>query len=146
MGEEVWFWDDIWCGNSSLKYDFRNIFLLVINRQGVVTDNFMRVGEGVYYPRLRRNLNDWERVNWLNLLHQLEDYKPIIRKRDKHIWGLNKKCLFSTKSFYEDLEQVLHVENSHKGIWTQGIPSKINFFLWTAALKKILTLNHLKNR
>lgn len=44
------------------------------------------------------------------------------------------------------LDQKAYPEYSHKGIWTRGVPSNVNFFLWTITLDKFLTLNHLKCR
>lgn len=85
-GEEIWFWDDIWCGNSPLKDEFGSIFLLASNRQDIVADNFKHVGGGVWCPSLRRNLNDWGGDNWLNLLCQLEDCKLASGEKDKCIW------------------------------------------------------------
>lgn len=59
--------------------------------------------------------------------------------------GLNNWGSFTTKSFYDGLTMVRSDGLNFNGIWTRGIPSKINFFIWTVCLDKILTLNHLQN-
>lgn len=55
-------------GTSPLKDMFLRLFLLASNPHSLVADNFDWLGNGVWYPRLRRNLNDWEwetgRTSW----------------------------------------------------------------------------------
>lgn len=59
---------------------------------------------------------------------------------------LTKLGNFSTKSFYEGLDHDPFGAIIYKGIGKLGIPFKVNLFLWTSILDKILTLNHLKSR
>lgn len=53
---------------------------------------------------------------------------------------------FCTKSLYRVMVGDRPWVFPHKCIWTIGIPSKVFFFLWTAFLDKILTLDNLQSR
>lgn len=69
----------------------------------------------------------------------------ILGGKDRRMWELNKRGCFFTKSFFGGLDHVTNVSSYYKGIWTCGIPSKVNFFIWISVLDKILTLNHVKS-
>lgn len=59
---------------------------------------------------------------------------------------MNSKGVFAMKSFYYGVINFLHGFFSHKNIGRPLIPSKVNFFMWTTFLEKILMLNHFKSR
>ena len=54
--------------------------------------------------------------------------------------------MFVVKSFY----RVLHAGNAQnfpwKSIWRVKVPTKVAFFTWSAALRKILTMDKLQRR
>lgn len=41
----IWFWEDLWCGDISLKVKFNGIYNLVVTKNGSVADNF-EFGDG----------------------------------------------------------------------------------------------------
>lgn len=56
MGDGRWikFWEDIWCGERSLKQNFTDVFSMVADPMSIVAANFfMHGGEVVWAPILR---------------------------------------------------------------------------------------------
>lgn len=65
---------------------------------------------------------------------------------DKVVWNLSKRRNFEVKTFYKAL--VCHKAASFpwKGIWRVKSLKRVAFFVWTAALGKILTHDNLCRR
>jgi hypothetical protein len=65
---------------------------------------------------------------------------------DRVVWNLSKRRIFEVKTFYKAL--VCHEAASFpwKGIWRVKAPKRVAFFVWTAALGKILTHDNLRRR
>lgn len=64
-------------------------------------------------------------------------------------WTLSKKGLFEARSFFFFYKPLLPHDITHfprRGIWQNKPPSKVAFFAWKAALRKILTMNNLTKR
>lgn len=128
----IHFLDDPWCGTSPLKEVFPHIFVIASDAQSLVVGNFE---DGVWCPRLCRNLNDWEHEKWVDLLGRLEEFRILASVRDRLSWSLSSNGQFLTTSLYGSLvkEGVVCILS-----WTQGVPSKVNFFIWMVTLDKFL--------
>ena len=61
-------------------------------------------------------------------------------------WCLKGNGIFYTQSFYREIQGATIVPFPCKGIWFIKVPKRVSFFLWTAALGKILTLDNLKKK
>lgn len=120
--------------------EFNGVYNLAVNKARSV-DNFELVEKGGWSPRLRRNHNDrdWEFEDIVKLLGCLHRACPIPRVHDSWGWSLSSKGLFSTKSFYGGLINFQSGIFPQMSIWRPFIPSKVNFFMWTSFLAKILT-------
>lgn len=60
-GNQVKFWEDVWCGERSLKMEFPDVFALAVDPHARVAADFsIQGGEIVWSPVLRCNLFDWE--------------------------------------------------------------------------------------
>lgn len=51
-GEDILFWNDIWCDGSPLEVYFPRISI-ASDGLSFIEDNFERLGDGVWSPRLR---------------------------------------------------------------------------------------------
>ena len=75
-------------------------------------------------------------------------YSTSVRgtEEDKRYWLPCKRKGFTVSAYYHLL--IGHNEHSFpwKSIWKQKIPSRVAFFVWTAALGKCLTIDNLKKR
>jgi hypothetical protein len=52
--------------------------------------------------------------------------------------------LFEVKNYYHVFSTPISSHFPWKGIWKVETPSKVEFFVWTVALGKILTLDNLR--
>ena len=69
-GEEHFVLEDPCCGSNPFNQDFSFSFSVVaVDQRGFVASHFnVRSGIGVWNPKLRRNLNDWELDDLMGLL------------------------------------------------------------------------------
>lgn len=59
LGEEIIsLWEDLWIGDCPLEEEFRSVYLLARNNQGIIADNYDHNIVGGWVPSLRRHLND----------------------------------------------------------------------------------------
>jgi hypothetical protein len=65
---------------------------------------------------------------------------------DRLWWASSKKCLFKVGSFFSSLAFSVGSHFSWKSVlWTQTL-MRATYFVWSAALGKILTIDNLKKR
>lgn len=62
---------------------------------------------------------------------------------DKMCWILARKKSFQVKSYYKVLSNPIQSSFPWKSIWKVKVPLRVAFFVWTATLGKILTLDNL---
>jgi hypothetical protein len=68
---------------------------------------------------------------------------------DRLVWNPSKKGLFEVRSFYEELirkDGPSIPSFPWKNIWRVKAPTSVAFFVWLAALGKILTHDNLRKR
>ena len=65
---------------------------------------------------------------------------------DKICWTPAKSRGFEVSSYYQTLLGVCTQSFPWRSIWKQKVPSKVAFFVWIAALGKILTCDNLMKR
>jgi hypothetical protein len=63
---------------------------------------------------------------------------------DKICWILSKRINFEVKSYYQYLSTSAHAYDPWKSIWMVKAPLRVAFFVWTAMVGKILTLDNLQ--
>jgi hypothetical protein len=92
-----------------------------------------------------RSLNDWEVDDLVSLYSLLYSYNSG-GGVDKIWWIPNRKGKFEVKSFYFILNSSVNFPFPWKSIWRTKVPPRVAFFVWSAALGKILTLDNLRKR
>jgi hypothetical protein len=65
---------------------------------------------------------------------------------DKIWWVLNRKGKFEVRSFYSILTSFVSFPFPWKSIWCTKAPSRVAFFVRSAVLGKILTLDNLRKK
>ena len=75
-------------------------------------------------------------------------YSGVVRQGEADVmcWNASSHKLFEVKSFYAMLHPVSTKVFPWKKVWKSKAPSKVSFFLWTAAMGKILTTENLRKR
>jgi hypothetical protein len=58
----------------------------------------------------------------------------------------SKRQKFEVRLFDQALSIPTSSSFPYKGIWRVKVPSRLSFFVWMMALKKILTLDNLRKR
>ena len=61
-------------------------------------------------------------------------------------WKPASRGIFDVRSSYRVFQSPSQLSFPWKTVWSSKVPSKINFFVWTAALGRILTNDNLRNR
>jgi hypothetical protein len=90
--------------------------------------------------------HDWEVVFCITFFKFVVFLQTKTRRggRDKLCWAPSKKGMFNVKSFYNVLIPHDNDPFPYKSIWQNKVPSRVTFFIWSAALEKILPLDNLR--
>ena len=146
-GSKVQFWLDCWCGTSSLTDRYSELFRICCSKEASVAD-LMRYTNGVLHWEIQfcREVHNCELEAFRSFINTI--YSTPVRGigEDKRCWLPCKSKGFTVSAYYHLL--VGHSEQFFpwKSIWKQKIPSKVAFFVWTAALGKCLTIDNLRKR
>jgi hypothetical protein len=146
-GSHIRFWHDLWCGDRPLKLCYPALYTIARSLDAWVVDNMSVVGGVVHWNVLfTRFAQDWEVEMAMSFFEQLYSIRVRHGEVDRVVWNLSKMMNFEMKTFYKAL--VCHEAASFpwKGIWRVKAPKRVVFFVWTAALGKILTHDNLRRR
>uniref|UniRef100_A0A7N2LVS0 Reverse transcriptase zinc-binding domain-containing protein n=1 Tax=Quercus lobata TaxID=97700 RepID=A0A7N2LVS0_QUELO len=146
-GSRVKFWQDRWCGGTSLAVRYPDLFKFCRNKDASVAE-LMLSANGVLF---------WD-VRFIRSVHArdlaaMSDFMATIygshirgRGEDKMCWIPNKVKGFLVSDYYRILAGTASFGFPWKRIWKLKIPSRVAFFVWTAALGKCLTIDNLRKR
>ena len=108
----------------------------------------MQFGNGSLHWVLNfvRNVQDWEMDYMNSFLKLIYSVSLEGRGEDTLRWRQNPEKGFTVKSYYSCLSRPLSLPFPWKGIWKPKVPPRVAFFMWTAALGKVLTADNLRKR
>jgi hypothetical protein len=146
-GYNVRFWHDLWCGDRPLNICYPVLFNIARFKDSWVVDN-LYVLDGVAHWNVvfARLAQDWKVEMVLSLCERLYSHRIRHGAIDRLVWSLSKRGHFEVKSFYKALGSQEVFSFSWKSIWHVKAPLRVSFFVWTAALGKILTHDNLRRR
>jgi hypothetical protein len=113
----------------------------------MVVDNLAVHNGNIHWNVLfKRQLQDWEMEMVLSFFERL--YSTSIRQGegDRLVWNPSTRGLFEVRSYYEVLSRKEGHSFLWKNIWCAKAPTRVAFFVWSAALEKILTHDNLRKR
>jgi hypothetical protein len=146
-GSKISFWEDVWCGENSLKDTFPSLFNIARFREATIADNVeYSNGSTQWNIVFTRLLHDWEveiLASFYSLLYSIK-FRGV--GEDKLWWIPSNKGSFEVSSFYRVLSAHGSLPFPWKGIWRSKAPPRVAFFAWTAALSKIPTIDNLRRR
>uniref|UniRef100_A0A2N9H196 Reverse transcriptase zinc-binding domain-containing protein n=1 Tax=Fagus sylvatica TaxID=28930 RepID=A0A2N9H196_FAGSY len=146
-GSMVSFWTDRWCGTTSLKEAYPDLFRISRNKEALVKEHLQYHNEVVSWTLdFIRPIQDWEEEFISSFLDLLYSSPVKGYGLDKVCWCGSQTKLFQVKSFYRRLLPQNAVVGPWKNIWKPKVPTRVAFFVWTAALNRILTTNNLRRR
>ena len=131
-----------------MSHQFPILFQLARAPESRVSDICHLQGSTISWDiEFTRSVQDWEMEmvdSFMSLL-----YSQIIRPGvvDSLCWTPSCRGLFEVRSFYTTLISP-HPSGIFpwKSVWKAKVPSRVAFFVWTAALGKILTTENLRKR
>lgn len=146
-GHKVRFWHDLWCCDSPLEVTYLELYANSGNRDNFVA-MLMSVDSGVLHwdKDHLRNINHWEMEPMASFIELIYSISLEGLRDDRLCWLRNEKRDFSVKSFYRCLSPSLSLPFPWKGIWKLKVPPRVVFFMWTAALGKVLIAENLRKR
>lgn len=145
-GSLIFFWNDIWCGDSSLATTYSNLFKL--SRDKNITVDAMISLEGGWKFDFRRVLTNSEVEELATLLTVIRDNPPVRDGLlDTRRWKLHSTGVFIVKSLYTMLVAEVGVDHfPHLFIWKPAIPPKINILMWCLIHGKLNTIDILHQK
>ena len=143
----VRFWTDRWCGTTSLKEAYLDLFRITRNKEALVKEHLQYRNEVVSCVlNFIRPIQDWEVESLSSFLDLLYSSSVKGYGLDKVCWCGSQKKGFQVKSFYKALLPQTTTVGPWKCIWKSKVPTRVAFFVWTAALDHILTTDNLRRR
>lgn len=117
---------------------------MAVNPNVVIASCYLVLGgEIVWQPTLRRATFDWEIPRVAHLLERLQNISIRLDQEDHWVWAHRTGGIFIVKFCYEFLANAGEAEGPWNTMWYTTTPLKVQFFIWTAALGKISTMNML---
>jgi hypothetical protein len=146
-GSRVLFWKDVWCGERPLMNAFPALFAIACEKDAWVKEN-MDIVNGVtqWNVLFIRSVHDWELEEVSRFFELLYSHQIRHGGEDKICWTPLKKKNFEVKSYYKVRINLAPVDGPWRSIWKSKAPSRVIFFVWTAALGKILTMDNLRKK
>jgi hypothetical protein len=130
-----------------LKISYPTLFSIAQQPDAWVADHMQyQDGRLQWDVIFTRPVQDWEMEMVLSFFEQLYSLTLRQGEDDRMIWSLSKKGIFEVKSFYTRLITRECLPFPWKSIWRVKAPARVAFFVWTAALGKILTMDNLRKR
>jgi hypothetical protein len=146
-GATVRFWTDRWCGTTSLKEAYPDLFRITRNKEAWVKEHLQYHNEVVSWVlNFCRPIQDWEEESLSSFLDLLYSSSVKGYGLDRVCWYGSQEKGFQVKSFYNALLPKTAALGPGKNIWKPKVPTRVAFFVWTAALDHILTMDNLRRR
>ena len=130
VGSKISFWEDIWCGESSLKDRFPGLFSIARFKEASIADNVECSNGAVQWNIVfTRLIHDWEVEVLASFYSCLYSYKVRGVGEDKLWWVPSSKGSFKVSSFYRVLSSLGSLPFPWKGIWRTKAPPRGVFCL-----------------
>ena len=146
-GAHIKFWQHQWCGEAPLKRRFPELYQLASNCEALAKDLALYDGTSFHWNvSFTRLVQDWELesvAEFLNVIYTVVLTQGVL---DTICWKHASQKEFSVNSFYQCLLSPTHRDYPWKSVWKPRVPSIVNFFIWTAPLGKVLTIDNLWKR
>jgi hypothetical protein len=131
VGSKISFWEDVWCGEVSLKDTFPGMFSIAGLKEASIADNVERsngvVQWNIVFTRL---VHDWEVEILGSFYSRLYSFKFRGHLEDKLWWVPLRKGSFEVSMFYRVLSPMGFIPFPWKGIWRTKAPPRVAFFFF----------------
>jgi hypothetical protein len=146
-GSRIRFWRDVWCGVEPFMVLFPELYRITRNKEAFVA-NHLRLRNDVVHWELDfiRLTQDWEMESMSSFLDLIYSVSMKGQGSDQVCWRPSRSKTFQVRSFYYVLAPKNGMRFPWKCIWKPRVPPRVSFFMWTVALRKILTADNLRRR
>jgi hypothetical protein len=146
-GTKIKFWLDIWCGSCSLKEGYPDLFRIARDKEALVVDHMcFQNGVVSWVLNFTRPAQDWELESIASFLKLLYSSSAKGQGEDRLCWQGSASGAFQVKAYYKALLPTAGHVIPWKSIWKTRAPPRVAFFVWAAALGRILTIDNLRKR
>ncbi|GJS27598.1 RNA-directed DNA polymerase, eukaryota, reverse transcriptase zinc-binding domain protein [Tanacetum coccineum] len=142
-GEQSYFWDDVWLGDSKFRDLYPRLYLLESAKNASVASKFRDNSLKDSFRRQPRSGIEEEQ-----LLHLFSKTSSVMLPNSNDRWtcSLDSASIFSVKSARDFIDGLFLSKATVPTRWVKYIPIKINIFTWRVFLDKLLTRLNLSLR
>ncbi|KAG2705579.1 hypothetical protein I3760_05G061600 [Carya illinoinensis] len=103
-GSRIYFWHNIWCGESALKNVFPSLFQIARQQDATVADSIYFLNNSIQWNvDFVRNVNDWEVNVFSYYFSRIYELKILQGREDRLMWIHEGNSRFSVHSYYNAL-------------------------------------------
>ena len=143
-GTRIELWHDLWCGGQPLREGFLELFRIARNTEALVADHLLISRETHHWDiHFVKTVQDWELESVVTFMELL--YSCSVRQNgvNNFCWTPPSRKAFKVKSNYTLSHPSTQFNFLWNSVWKPKVQTKVDSFLWTAALGKILTIDNL---
>nr|GEY33321.1 RNA-directed DNA polymerase, eukaryota, reverse transcriptase zinc-binding domain protein [Tanacetum cinerariifolium] len=129
------FWNDLWIGDSLLRYEFPRLYALDNFKDCTVADKL----HGSISFSFRREDREGAEAHQRDLLLDLIEPVILSNMEDRWTWDLNGDGVFRVRDVRNLLDTTFLPTDVTPMRWVNTIPIKINIFAWKVFLDRLPT-------
>uniref|UniRef100_A0A2N9FK77 Transposase MuDR plant domain-containing protein n=1 Tax=Fagus sylvatica TaxID=28930 RepID=A0A2N9FK77_FAGSY len=144
MGLGTKFWVDTWCGDTPLNIQFPELYRIAQDKEANVADHMEQYhGTFQWQVNFVQAAHDWELESFSAFFELLYLAKVSGQGEDRLCWKNDSQKEFEVQLYYRALTPCVGTF-LWKSIFKVKAPPRVAFFIWTASLRKILTMDNLR--
>nr|GEW07339.1 RNA-directed DNA polymerase, eukaryota, reverse transcriptase zinc-binding domain protein [Tanacetum cinerariifolium] len=142
-GKDTFFWDDVWLGDTPLKYRFPRVYSLEVNKHVDVASKMSQVNLSASLRRCPRGGAEQSQMG--ELIALLNDVILGVMD-DRWCWALDGLGEFSVASVRKALDALRLSCVSSQTRWIKEVPIKVNVLAWKVRLNCLPSRLNLSRR
>nr|GEX63523.1 RNA-directed DNA polymerase, eukaryota, reverse transcriptase zinc-binding domain protein [Tanacetum cinerariifolium] len=142
-GKDTFFWDDVWLGDTPLKYRFPRVYSLEVNKHADVASKMSQVNLSASLRRCPRGGAEQSQMG--ELIALLNDVVLGVMD-DRWCWALDGMGEFSVASVRKALDALRLSCVSSQTRWIKEVPIKVNVLAWKVRLNCLPSRLNLSRR
>ncbi|KAE8721931.1 pentatricopeptide repeat-containing protein [Hibiscus syriacus] len=138
-GGSIRFWLDSWAHDSPLKVIFPRLYVLSINKYGKLYEfGEFRSSVWSWHVNLRRNLSEWELVQYSDLMTLIHNIPLSQELSDGLVWYGNGEGVYTVSSSVKSCRPVGITDPFWKKyVWRGSVPPRVEVFLWQVVHQRL---------
>ncbi|XP_039053787.1 uncharacterized protein LOC120195928 [Hibiscus syriacus] len=127
---------------------FPRLFVLSLNKNGKLNEfGEFRSSVWSWHVQMRRNLSDWEMVQYCDLMALIHNITLSHELTDGLVWRGNEDGIYSVNSSVKSCCPVSTVDSFWmRYIWRGLVPPRVEVFMWQVVYQRLLVKQELQRR